>query len=49
MNLKLDLTLQEVQLVGHALGKLPYEAVAGLFAKIQKQVTEQQSGTERPA
>lgn len=41
--MKLELTLQEVQLIGEGLSVMAYGRVASLVQKIQKQVTEQQS------
>lgn len=37
-----NLTLQEIALVGKALGMLPYVEVAGLISKLNTQITEQQ-------
>lgn len=46
MEIKLTLTLEEVNLVLAALGKQPHEVVAGVWSKIrteaQKQVNEQE-------
>jgi len=51
MEIKLTLTLEEVNLVLAALGKQPHEVVAGLWGKIrseaQKQVNEQEE-TKQP-
>ncbi len=37
------LTAQEVDIVGRALGKLPYEDVALIIQKLRQQIVEQQS------
>jgi hypothetical protein len=39
--LKLDLSIQEINLILASLGKLPYEVVFGLIEKIQAQAKEQ--------
>lgn len=43
MEYELNLTSQELQLVGNALGAQPYSAVVVLLAKIQQQVSEQEA------
>lgn len=35
-----ELTVEEVNLIGHALAKLPYEAVHGLVTKLKGQVAD---------
>lgn len=40
------MTANEVQLVAAGLGKLPYESVSGLFARLQAQLTEQDKPKE---
>jgi hypothetical protein len=37
-----DVTPEEANLIGAALGKQPYEVVAALIAKLTKQASEQQ-------
>ena len=37
-----DVTPEEANLIGAALGKQPYEVVAQLLAKLTKQASEQQ-------
>ena len=37
-----DVTPEEANLIGAALGKQPYEVVAALLAKLTKQASEQQ-------
>ena len=37
----LSLTASELDVIGAALGKLPYESVAGLFEKIRAQFNQQ--------
>jgi len=39
--LKLDLSIQEINLILASLGRMPYEAVFGLVEKIQAQAKEQ--------
>lgn len=38
----LKFTDEELKIIGAALGQLPYHAVAGIIANIQRQVTENQ-------
>jgi hypothetical protein len=38
--MKLELTLEQIQVVVHGLGKLPLETAMGLFQEIDKQVRE---------
>jgi hypothetical protein len=38
-----DLSLAEIETIGKALGKLPYEEVAVLFGKLRSQMVEQQT------
>lgn len=33
-----ELTVEEINLIGHALGKLPYEAVHALLSKVKGQI-----------
>lgn len=40
--IKLELTEQEVQIVGMGLGKLPFENVAALVNKLNQQIVDQQ-------
>lgn len=40
-NIKLDLGIQNVQLILNALGNMPYGQVENLVADIRKQATEQ--------
>lgn len=35
-----DLTADEINLIGHALGKLPYEVSQPLLAKLQAQISD---------
>jgi len=39
--MKLDLSVQEVNLILSALGRLPYEAVFELVEKVRKQASQQ--------
>jgi len=39
--LKLDLSIQEINLILASLGRMPYEAVFALIEKIQTQAKEQ--------
>jgi len=39
--LKLELSVQEINLILASLGRMPYEAVFGLVEKIQAQAKEQ--------
>lgn len=41
MEFTITLSENEVNLVGAALGKMPFESVAGLIGSIQKQINEQ--------
>ena len=38
-----DVTPEEANLIGAALGKQPYEVVAALIAKLTKQASDQQA------
>lgn len=40
--IKLELTEQEVNILGAGLGKLPFETVAGLIQKLNQQIADQQ-------
>lgn len=42
MAFKLELTEQEVAIIGKALGSAPYELVAPVIANIQRQIDAQQ-------
>ena len=42
-----DVTPEEANLIGAALGKQPYEVVAQLLAKLTKQASEQQAQLDR--
>lgn len=42
MKFNIQFTPAEMNLVGVALGKLPFEAVARLMASVQAQITEQE-------
>lgn len=42
------LTPADVELIGKALGKLPYEDVAVLFQKLRQQAAEQQQPKTEP-
>jgi hypothetical protein len=44
--IKLDLTIEEANLVLAALGRLPYEQVFQIVEKIQKQAWEQLNTTQ---
>lgn len=39
-HIKLDLSMQELQTIGNALGKLPYENVAPILQNLSKQLDE---------
>ena len=41
--MKLDLSIQEINLILASLGRMPYEAVFGLIENIRKQATDQAS------
>ena len=41
-----DVTPEEANLIGAALGKQPYEVVAQLLAKLTKQASEQQQAQQ---
>lgn len=43
-----DVTPEEVNLIGAALGKMPYDAVSGLVVKLSKQLAEQQAASQQP-
>ena len=49
MIFKLELTDQELNLIGHALSQLPYKDVAQLFGKIQGLVAAQAPPPPKPA
>lgn len=42
MNFKLELTEQQVAIIGQILGKAPYEVAAPIIADIQRQIDSQQ-------
>jgi len=49
MNFNLNVTVEEVQIIGAALGKLPYADVKFLIEKLNVQLQEQQpKETEAP-
>lgn len=39
-HIKLDLSMQELQTIGNALGKLPYENVAPILQNLSKQLND---------
>lgn len=47
--LKFELTLEEANMVLTALGKAPFEAVAGLINKLQQQAQPQMAALEAAA
>lgn len=47
--IKLELSVEEVQIALVGLSKLPYEAVAGLIDKIKSQAQPQVQPVETPA
>ena len=47
--LKFELTLEEANMVLAALGKAPFEAVAGLINKLQQQAQPQMAALEAAA
>lgn len=47
--IKLELSVEETQIVLVSLSKLPYEAVAGIIDKIKSQATPQIQPAEQPA
>ena len=44
---KLELTEQDLKVLDASLGKLPYEVVAPLIDKLNKQIAEQQVKTDK--
>ncbi len=44
----LTFTRQDIEMLGRALGQLPYAAVAPLIAKLDAQLAEQQKPEEEP-
>lgn len=46
--MKLDLTPDEINAIGVALGQLPFNQVAGLVAKIQQQIKDQEPKAPDP-
>lgn len=46
--IKFEVTVEEANLILTALGRLPFEAVATLIPKIQKQGQEQMQQDEQP-
>ena len=42
--MKLDLSIQEINIILASLGRMPYEAVFALVEKIREQATNQGSG-----
>jgi hypothetical protein len=49
MDIKLELTLEEVNGVMQALGQMPYAQVSGLVDKIRGQATPQVQAAQSPA
>lgn len=47
--IKLELSVEETQIVLVSLSKLPYEAVAGIIDKIKSQAAAQIQPAEQPA
>lgn len=47
--IKLELPVDEVQIILVGLSKLPYEAVAGIIDKVKAQAMEQIQQAEQPA
>jgi len=47
--MKLELTLDEINLLNAALGKLPLEQSIGLWMKIREQVLPQMKRAEEPS
>lgn len=47
--IKLELSVEETQIVLVSLSKLPYEAVAGIIDKIKSQASPQIQPAEQPA
>lgn len=47
MEYKITLTEQDLQVLSASLGKLPYEVVAPLIDKLNKQIAEQQVKTDK--
>lgn len=47
MTIKLELTPQEMQIIGAALGNMPYREVAQLVASINEQVQKQNQQEEK--
>lgn len=45
---KLEVSVENLQILSAALGKLPFEAVAGLISDLQKQVNEQEKLAQTP-
>ena len=43
---KLEVTEAELNLIGMAVGRLPFEQVAGLVANLNKQIQEQEKNGE---
>lgn len=48
MNLKLELTVQEVNTIMAALGKMPLESVVDVWAKIRAQCEPQLAAQQEP-
>jgi hypothetical protein len=46
--LKFELTLEEINLIGTALGKLPFETVEALIVKLRAQASGQMVKRESP-
>lgn len=44
-----ELTADEIKLIGHALGKLPYEVCRPLLEKLQAQINQHEAAAKQTA
>lgn len=46
--LKFELSQQAIEVIGHALGRMPYDTVCTVIAELQRQINEQQKPVPKP-
>lgn len=46
--MKLDLTQEHLQIIGAALGEMPYRVAAPVIAEINRQIAAQEAPTDPP-
>ena len=46
--MKLELTQEQLQIIGAALSEMPYRVAAPMIAEINRQIAEQEKEKEKP-